>query len=344
MIQIDGTSVHEVIFHRIKQSTNELMLSDETSDDVNEEESNVMKKIFLKPFQNSTITYEFMHPISIDLNPLYSIMVKMETEPREFIAQSKHIAEHLQMVSKHPNIKDGDLFIMRFSGIQLKGNAYDAVGIYKIENKESFIETPSNPKGAKNNIVFKKGISSRKLDKACLILFTEKPYTIFSIDNSSADADYWQNEFIKLLCKKDNINSTNDFLSLTKNFVTKQLPSEFEVSKADQIDLLNRSVDYFKTHETFDKAEFENEVLHHDNLKESFRKFDETQREENDLTFTDNFEIASEVVKKQARNFKSILKLDKNFHIYIHGNRELIESGVDETGRKYYKIYYEEEH
>jgi hypothetical protein len=48
-------------------------------------------------------------------------------------------------------------------------------------------------------------------------------------------------------------------------------------------------------------------------------------------------------VKKQARVFKNILKLDKNFDIYIHGNRELIEKGIDENGRKYYKIYYEEE-
>jgi hypothetical protein len=38
-----------------------------------------------------------------------------------------------------------------------------------------------------------------------------------------------------------------------------------------------------------------------------------------------------------------VLKLDKNFHIYIHGGRDMIERGVDESGRKYYKIYYNEE-
>jgi predicted transcriptional regulator len=35
--------------------------------------------------------------------------------------------------------------------------------------------------------------------------------------------------------------------------------------------------------------------------------------------------------------------IDKNFHIYVHGNRNLIEQGIDETGRKFYKIYYQEE-
>jgi REP element-mobilizing transposase RayT len=50
----------------------------------------------------------------------------------------------------------------------------------------------------------------------------------------------------------------------------------------------------------------------------------------------------SEQLKKQARALKSVIKLDKNFHIYIHGNRNLIEQGTDENG-KFYKIYYKEE-
>ncbi|OAV70416.1 50S ribosomal protein L22/unknown domain fusion protein [Bacteroidales bacterium Barb4] len=35
--------------------------------------------------------------------------------------------------------------------------------------------------------------------------------------------------------------------------------------------------------------------------------------------------------------------IDKDFHIYVHGNRDLIEQGIDENGRKFYKIYYQEE-
>jgi hypothetical protein len=57
----------------------------------------------------------------------------------------------------------------------------------------------------------------------------------------------------------------------------------------------------------------------------------------------DSFEISTQAVKKQARIFKSVLKLDKNFHIYIHGNRDMIEQGVEKDGRKYYKIYFENE-
>ncbi|MDD4067910.1 MAG: nucleoid-associated protein, partial [Bacteroidales bacterium] len=54
------------------------------------------------------------------------------------------------------------------------------------------------------------------------------------------------------------------------------------------------------------------------------------------------FNISDSAVKKQARVFKSVIKLDKNFHIYVHGDRKLIEQGQDEKG-KFYKVYYNEE-
>jgi hypothetical protein len=121
------------------------------------------------------------------------------------------------------------------------------------------------------------------------------------------------------------------------------LPEEFEVGKTEQIDLLNRSVEYFKTNDSFNKKEFEKEVFQEPELIKSFRNYDKSYREENSIKMTDNFEISAQAVKKQSKIFKSVLKLDKNFHIYIHGDKELIEKGVEKDGRKFYKIYYKEE-
>ena len=132
-------------------------------------------------------------------------------------------------------------------------------------------------------------------------------------------------------------------MNITKNFVTKQLTEEFEVSKTDQIDLLNRSVEYFKTNDSFNKEQFENEIFNNSDVIDSFRDFDQKFRDENNIEINEEFAISNQAVKKQARIFKSVLKLDKNFHIYIHGNRELIEKGVDDHGRKFYKIFYVEE-
>jgi hypothetical protein len=102
-------------------------------------------------------------------------------------------------------------------------------------------------------------------------------------------------------------------------------------------------VEYFKTHDTFDKEDFEEEVFQDKGIIKSFQNFDQAYREENELEISDSFEISAQAVKKQSRIFKSVLKLDKNFHVYIHGNRELIERGEEKDGRKYYKIYFEKE-
>jgi hypothetical protein len=340
MIEFNDTSIDKLIFHRISMESDKSIISNNLFETSNPEEEEILKGIFLKAFASSAVTYQFHHEVDISLNTLLKISKSIH-DGENFVKKSINIHQHLKSVSKHPNIKDGDLFVVKFDEIKFNNRFYEALGIYKIENKESFIETSASNKG-EMGLKFKKGIS-KKLDKACLILFTESTYTIFIIDNNSKDTDYWQNEFIKVISKKDNINSTSQFLSLTKSFVTDQYPAEFESNKTDQIELLNRSVSYFKEHENFNKREFEREVLQDKGIIKSFRNFDSDYRDRNQIEMADEFEISPYAVKKQAKLFKSVLKLDKNFDIYIHGNRELIEQGVEKDGRKYYKIYFKEE-
>ncbi len=341
MIVFNETDIKHLIVHRISIENDNCFVSNDEHAFSDLEEVELFKKIFLKPFTNVTTTYEFRHEINLELNPLFTVAKNLIAK-NDFVAGSQDVHQHLKTVSKHPNIKDGDLFIVEYDELQWKDIPYKALGIYKIENKESFIETTSNEAGG-TGLKLKQGIGAGRLDKACLIIFDEEPYTVLTICSGNAEADFWQNEFIKVALKNDDINSTNQFLTLTKTFLTEQLPEDFNMSRADQIDLLNRSVDYFKSHDNFDKGEFEQEVFHHENIINSFQNFDEKYRKQNELSMADNFEISAQAVQKQARVFKTVLKLDKNFHIYIHGNRELIEQGVDEKGRKFYKIYFEQE-
>lgn len=340
MIQIEESVIRNLILHKVTSEESKSIINTNLFDTSNEDEEVFLKKVFLKPFISHSQTFEFGHEISLDYNVLFNLS-KSVYDGSDFVEQSGNIAQHLISSSKHHNIKDGDLFIVKFDEIKINNIYYEGLGIYKFEDKDNFIETTISNK--KINFSFRKGIGNKKPDKACLILYTKEPYTILIIDNNTNETDYWQNDFINHKPKNDNVNSTNNFLTLTKNFISQQISTEFEVSKADQIDLLNRSVDYFKTHEKFDKLEFENSVFQDSGIIESFRSFDNNYRQENEIELTDSFEISPQAVKKQARIFKSVLKLDKNFHIYIHGNKDLIEQGVDKDGRKYYKIYYEEE-
>ncbi|MBK8581993.1 MAG: hypothetical protein IPL86_09220 [Flavobacteriales bacterium] len=102
-------------------------------------------------------------------------------------------------------------------------------------------------------------------------------------------------------------------------------------------------MDYFKNHTEFDQDEFTQEVFQEEKTIQSYKNYSDRYQQENDVQVQDNFAISEHAVKKQARAFKSVLKLDKNFHIYIHGDRNKIEHGVDDNGRKFYKIFYEQE-
>lgn len=340
MIQIDETKITQLILHRVVAEEGKSIFNDATIKYSYEDDSKVLKKIFLTPFAAQARTFEFTHDIDLDYNILYNLSTSIY-EGGDFIEQSQGIAQLLISSSKHPNIKDGDLFVAKLDDIKFNGKYYEGIAIYKFEDKDSFIETTIHNKRV--SFQLRKGIGTKKPDKACLIIFSKKPYTILVIDNASGETDYWQNEFINHKPKDDNVNQTHNFLTLTKNFITSQIPENFEIGKAEQIDLLNRSVEYFKSNENFEKKNFEKEVLQHSEYIKSFRDFDQVYQEENNISMADNFTISPEVVKKQAKIFKSVLKLDKNFHVYIHGNADLIEKGVEKDGRKFYKIYYDDE-
>jgi len=341
MIEIDEAIIKKVIFHTIGGENDQSGLSNAEYRLEDTEQEEIFKRIFLKPFVSQVSTYEFRHEIDLELNPLFKLSQSIFNN-EDFVQKSRDIHTHLKTASRHPNIKDGDLFIIQYDDIKIKDEVYEALGIYKIESKESYIETINTESGP-YGLDFRKGIGPRKLDKACLIICSEVPYTLLIIDNGANETEYWKNDFISVGLKNDHMNNTNQILSMTKSFVVDQYPTEYETTKADQIDLLNRSVKYFKTHDSFDKKEFEKTVLQDEGVIASFRNFDKTFKEENAIDFGDNFEISKEVVKKQSKVFKSVLKLDKNFHVYIHGDRDMIEQGVDRDGRRYYKLYFEEE-
>ncbi len=126
--------------------------------------------------------------------------------------------------------------------------------------------------------------------------------------------------------------------------MTSRMDEDFDISKADKIDLLNRSIRYFKENEEFDLDEFSNIVIDNPRGAALFKTYKQEYELVMDAPIEESVSISNSAVKKQARVVKSVLKLDKNFHIYIHGNRELIEQGQDPDGRKYYKIYFKEEH
>jgi len=137
---------------------------------------------------------------------------------------------------------------------------------------------------------------------------------------------------------------TNNYLKICNKFIKEQLPEEVSITRTEQADILNKSMSYFKSADSFSEPEFLDSIFPNEELSESFKQYKKSYVAEHELKMPNDFDISDAAVKKQQRVFKSVLKLDKNFHIYIHGDKELIHKGADPDGRKYYKIYFQEEH
>lgn len=348
MIDYQGAILEKLSAHKIGNKTNgeDLRISKSPLTLSDDGLRSLLQRYFLESFTSSEF-YNFTSANDdFTLNPLFKFAEDIFASPASFHINTIHIAKHLYEVSIHPQIKAGDLFVALFTGVNIDNEMQDVIGIFKSENKSNFIKVVPGADG-NFNLNYDDGINIEKLEKACLIFNADvgSGFKISIIDRAgkSAEAQYWKDLFLKVKPVNNNFHATKNFLEITRHYVIDQITEEFELSKADQITYLNKSLEYFKTHEEFNKREFEKEVFEDPQVIKSFRKFDSGFREQFSIDMEDNFDISAEVVKKQSRVFKSVLKLDKNFHIYIHGDRDLIERGVDEDGRKYYKIYYREE-
>lgn len=336
----------KVMVHYVgsKNNLDPLHLSEEALK-LDEETIRIVGESFLAKFKDAVEYFSFHHPSSLEFNEVYTYASSLFQDRDRFEELSVKIARHLYESSTHPKVKGGELYVALFEDLPVEGRFYKALGLFKTENKSLFLD--ASHANSEFNLEIKEGVELTKIDKGCLIIFTKIDegfdVLIFDNQNRGEEALYWKEGFLGLTPQKNEFHHTNQFLTLTKQYITGQMEEEFNLEKKEQIDLLNRSIDYFKNKEAFDINEFQTEVFQKDEMIESFRNFGSNFVEHNDYDIAASFDIDPQAVKKQQRIYKSVLKLDKNFHIYIHGNTDLIEKGIDLDGRKYYKIFYQEE-
>jgi len=350
MIAAFEANLNQVSIHRVgnKLLDEFYVLSDAPLGIQDELLNKLLMQYFLTPFEKVNEVYRFMHSTDdLNLNEVYHFCDEAFADPANFHQISQQLTKFLFDNTNHPKIKAGELYVAFFNNIQLEGELLDAVGIFKSENKETYLKVYPDT-GGFNLEYDQDGINIHKLDKGCLIVNSEKVegYKVLVIDqtNRNNEAVYWKDDFLKVKIRNDSFNQTSNTLSIYKNFVAEKLDDQFELTKADKIDLLNRSMKYFKEKETFDLNEFGDEVLGNPQAIESFKSYKTQYEQDHETEIGSSFDISNAAVKKQSRVYKSVLKLDRNFHIYIHGDKELIEKGFDDDkAMNYYKVYFREE-
>lgn len=337
---VNPDETFDLVIHRVgNRASEEGFHFSKTLSFYQAELSDTLYNFFLKPFK----TEEYFQ-FKKEENPVFEAVKDIFEDHTQLLPNSVKIAEHLYKTASHPKTKGGELFVVFFPDALLEGQNVSAIGIFKSETKDKILKAVPNENSYE--IWTEEGISLSKPDKGCLIfnMDEQEGYLLASVDHSKGD-DFgiWNDEFLQVTQIQNEYFDTENTLHLCKSYVMDKLPEEFEVSKVDQVDLLNNTMKFFKEADKFELSEFADKVLAQDELKQSFEEYKKRFEDVYEVEVNDHFEISKNAVKKQARFFKSIIKLDKNFHIYVHGSRNMIEQGIDEDGKKYYKLYYNSE-
>jgi len=313
-----------------------------------QESYDLMSSFLLKPFINLTQSYRFTNHQDVRLNELNKFASEVFADENSFVDYSKNIVTHLFEQSNSAQIKTGDVLVVFIEGIEYKDVLTEAIGIFKIENKVNFFQSYLDDNQS-FDVVVQQGISTKRIDKGCLILNTSdaEGTVVLSVDNNNYDAQYWVKNFLSVKLADDFNSHTQSYLELCKEFSEDVLKPEF--GKKEQGNFLANTVDYFKEHEAVDYNEFKEEIFGEEKHKSLFEDYKKHYEQLNDVLIRNNFDVSDVVLKKEKTKLKTLIKLDTNIQINLDVDApdaasEYLEKGYDEEKKMfYYKVFFNEE-
>jgi len=349
MIKRNRATITKFIIHKVGNKFNSASnVFSENELTFDQESYELMVPFLLKPFVNLAQSYRFNHHASIDLNEINSYTTEIFKDENSFIEISKHIVNHLYEQSNSAQIKTGDVLIAIFEDVEYNDVLTNAIGVFKIENKLEFFQTFMDNNSL--DVVVQKGISTKKLDKGCLIINTTDAdgKIILSVDTNNYDAQYWIKNFLNLKYADDSNQHTQNYIEMCKEFSEEILKEDFGAQEKSKF--LAKTVDFFKENETVNIHDFKEDIFEEDEARKGlFDNYKKQYEEVNDVLVRNQFAVSDIVLKKQKQKIKTEIKLDTNIQIKIDvdapdASIEYLEKGYDEEKKmKFYKVFFNEE-
>lgn len=343
MLDFSEAILSQLAVHYVGNKSNEegIVLS-EREVAINGSIASLLTTYFTQPFKSEEF-YNFTHETALELNEVNAFVKQIFHDRHSLQLQSINLAKHVYEQSIYPQIKSGELYVAYFENCLLNDESMDVVGIFKSEQKETFLKV--YPEGKSFAVDRDDGININKLDKGCLVFNdnTEHGFKVLLVDNTNRgeDAKYWKDYFLNVKPQQDAYFQTKSYLQMCKDFSMEAFP---EADRIDQMSLIQESAKFFDEAESFDKIQFQEKVLQEPEIIDAFENYKGDYQERNQVKIHDEFDINSEAIRKMKRVFKSVIKLDKNFHIYVHGNRNYIRKGFDEeSNMSFYQLFFKEE-
>jgi len=349
MIKRTRATISKFIIHKVGNKFNSATnIFSESAITFDEESYELMKPFLLKPFGNLTQSFRFNHHANIELNELNNYSSEIFSDPESFVETSKHIVNHLYEQSNSAQIKIGDVIIALFEDIEYNDILTQAVGIFKIENKLNFFQTYTE--NDTMDIFVQNGISTKKLDKGCLIVNSTdgEGRIVLSVDTNNYDAQYWLKNFLNVKSADDSNQHTQDYLEMCQDFSEDVIKEDFGIQEKSKF--LAKTVDFFKENEDVNIENFKEEIFdENEEIKPLFDDYKKQFEDLNDVLIRNQFAISDKVLKKQKQRLKTEIKLDTNIQIKLdidapEASSEYLEKGYDEEKKmKYYKVFFNEE-
>jgi len=349
MIKRTRATISKFIIHKVGNKFNSATnIFSENLITFDEESYELMKPYLLKPFGNVTESFRFNHHANIELNELNNYSAEIFKDESTFIENSKHIVNHLFEQSNSAQIKIGDVIIALFEDIEYNEIVTQAIGVFKIENKINFFQTFMEKDSL--DVFVQKGISTKKLDKGCLIINSTdaEGKVVLSVDTNNYDAQYWLNNFLNVKYADDNNQHTQNYIEMCKDFSDEIIKEDFGVHEKSKF--LAKTVDFFKENESININDFKEAIFEeNDDRKALFDDYKKQFETENDVLVRNQFAVSDVVLKKQKQKIKTEIKLDTNIQIKLDidapdAANEYLEKGYDEEKKmKFYKVFYNEE-
>lgn len=345
MINLYPCQIQCISLHRVgNKSKAEPVFLSQAPYSPDDETTGLLKEYFFKPFREKEENYYHLaHEVDLEFNEVYKLVTEIFQQPEKAHQVSLELTKHLYEQSSHPHIKSGEVYITHLTDILLDNEKTDAIGIFKSEIKQDFLQFSENNNNL--NLLVQEGINLNKLDKGCLIFNVDRPggYKVLSIDSNRYDAKYWLENFLGVNVLADDNFYTKNYLKFCQNFAKDVvLPAE---DKKQEVMFMNRAVNHFAKNDSFEETNFLNEVIENPDLIPEFKHYKTEIGPKYSIEDVSTFDIANKAVSDTRKKIKNVIQLDTNIQIKMdfinpESAERFVEKGWDEEKQMYYYLVY----
>lgn len=162
--------------------------------------------------------YNLHHETDLACNEVYNFVCKVFDDRETFYDNSVGLAGILYETGTHPQIKGGEFYVVYFTGCRFGGEAVDAVGLFKSETRDTFLDVGeqdgsciSPPARESTSTNWTKGAS-------CSIPSRRRGFAVCVVENTNrAEARYWIDDFLHVRPRQDNYHNTHNVLASARN-------------------------------------------------------------------------------------------------------------------------------